>query len=79
MSTELSPERGVGLGIRGYERPGLYSYLGWHFSLDILFSHFKASAANIGIIAILVHFEKISNSSPLTINFIHNLDHPVID
>ena len=31
---------------------------GLSFSLDFLFSPSKASAANIGIIAILVHFEK---------------------
>ena len=31
-------------------------------SLDSLFSHSKASDANIGIIAILLHFEKKSNA-----------------
>ena len=44
MST-LSRKDSVGLGIRGY---------GFFFS----FSRSKASDANIGIIAILVHFEK---------------------
>ena len=44
----------VGLGIRGYERPGFLSRWGNILSLDFLFLCCKASDANIGIIANVV-------------------------
>ena len=52
----LSRKDSVGPGIRGYKRPGFYSHRrgGDILSLDF-FSRCKASAANIGIIAIFVY------------------------
>ena len=36
--------------MRGYERPGFYSHMGYHFA-TVFLSRSKASDANIGIIA----------------------------
>ena len=43
----------MSIGISGYERPEFYS-----FPSIFLFSRGKVSAANTGIIPILVYFEK---------------------